>query len=304
MDFLRLLEGIRTPVLDTFFSLVTMLGEETLFIVIGLVFFWCISKKQGYYILSVGFLGTVLNQFLKLLFRVPRPWVKDPEFTIVESAREEATGYSFPSGHTQISVGTFGAIARWNNKKWIRILCIALCVLVPLSRMYLGVHTPQDVLVSVALGLVLVFGFYPIFKKASEKPKYMRILFLSMLVICLLYVGFVSLYQFPADIDTQNLSSGVSNGYKMLGCVIGLLISFEIDTRHTKFETKVVFWAQILKLVLGLIPILIIKSLLKEPLLALFNGHDIANLIRYFFITIFAGAVWPLTFKWFRKLGK
>lgn len=304
MDFLRLLEGIRTPVLDTFFSLVTMLGEETLFIVIGLVFFWCISKKQGYYILSVGFLGTVLNQFLKLLFRVPRPWVKDPEFTIVESAREAATGYSFPSGHTQISVGTFGAIARWNNKKWVRILCIALCVLVPLSRMYLGVHTPWDVLVSVALGLGLVFGFYPIFKKASEKPKYMRILFLSMLAICLLYVGFVSFYQFPADIDTENLASGVSNGYKMLGCVIGLLISFEIDTRHTKFETKAVFWAQILKLVLGLIPILIIKSLLKEPLLALFNGHDIANLIRYFLITIFAGAVWPLTFKWFGRLGK
>ncbi len=301
MEFLKLLEGIRNPVLDAFFSVLTMLGEETLFIVIGLVFFWCISKKQGYYILSVGFLGTVLNQFLKLWFRIPRPWVRDPEFTIVESARAEATGYSFPSGHTQIAVGTFGAIARWNNNLWVRIISIAFCVLVPLSRMYLGVHTPYDVLVSTLLGLVLVFGFYPIFKKASEKPKYMRILFLSMFVICLLYISFVSFYPFPSDIDLENLTHGVSNGYKMLGCIIGLLISFEVDIRYTKFETKAVWWAQILKLVLGLIPILIIKSLLKEPLLMLFNGHDFANALRYFLITVFAGTVWPLTFKWFYK---
>ena len=120
MEFLRILEGLRTPVGDTFFSTVTILGEETLLIVAGLLFFWCINKKHGYFILSVGFLGTVLNQFLKLVFRVPRPWVLDPEFTIVESARAEATGYSFPSGHTQNGVGIFGGIARINKNKILR----------------------------------------------------------------------------------------------------------------------------------------------------------------------------------------
>ena len=146
MAFLRFLEGIRTPIGNVFFSTVTHLGEETIFILVGLLFFWCISKKQGYFILSVGFLGTVMNQFLKLVFRIPRPWVRDPEFTIVESARAEATGYSFPSGHTQSSVGVFGSIARITGNKVLRILCIAACVLVPLSRLYLGVHTPADVI--------------------------------------------------------------------------------------------------------------------------------------------------------------
>ena len=92
MEFLRLLEGLRTPVGDAFFSFITHLGEETIFIVAGLLFFWCINKKQGYFILTVGFLGTIINNFLKLVFRIPRPWVRDPEFTIVESARAEATG--------------------------------------------------------------------------------------------------------------------------------------------------------------------------------------------------------------------
>ena len=107
MGFLKFLEGIRNPVLDVFFSLITHLGEETVFMAVAIIVFWCFSKKDGYYLLSVGFIGTVLNQFLKLLFRIPRPWVKDPTFTIVESARAEATGYSFPSGHTQSAIGNF-----------------------------------------------------------------------------------------------------------------------------------------------------------------------------------------------------
>ncbi|MBR6614667.1 MAG: phosphatase PAP2 family protein, partial [Lachnospiraceae bacterium] len=151
MEFLYFLEGLRTPFGDAFFSLITHLGEETLFIVAGLIVFWCIDKLQGYYLLIVGLTGTVINQFLKLWFRIPRPWVKDPEFTIVESARAEATGYSFPSGHTQSSVGIFGAVARWNKNMVVRVVCVVICVLVPLSRMYLGVHTPADVGVSIAV---------------------------------------------------------------------------------------------------------------------------------------------------------
>ena len=96
MEFLHFLEGFRTPFGDFFFSTVTHLGEETFFILIGLIFFWCINKKEGYYLLSVGLIGTILNQFLKLIFRIPRPWVRDESLTIVESARGEATGFSFP----------------------------------------------------------------------------------------------------------------------------------------------------------------------------------------------------------------
>ena len=69
MEFLYFLEDLRTPVLDTFFSLITHLGEETIFIVLGILFFWCLDKKQGYYLLSIGLLGTIINQFLKLLFQ-------------------------------------------------------------------------------------------------------------------------------------------------------------------------------------------------------------------------------------------
>lgn len=302
MEILRFLEGIRTPFLNAVFSTITHLGEETLFILLGLIFFWCVNKKEGYYLLSIGFIGTILNQFLKLWFRIPRPWVKDEGFTIVESARAEATGYSFPSGHTQSSVGIFGGLARWQKNFIVRIACIAACVLVPFSRLYLGVHTPLDVGVSVVIALVLIFGLYPLIKKASEKPSLMRAVLAVIAAMSLLYLLFVLLYKFPADVDAANLASGTENAYKMLGCTLGIWISFEVDERFIHFDTTAVLWAQVLKFFLGILPVLAIKEGLRLPLEIIFGGY-LADGVRYFLIVVFAGCVWPLTFKWFARLG-
>ena len=135
MSFLYWLESIRCPFLDVVMQAFTCFGEELAFLLLALTIFWCVSKEEGYYLLFVGFFGTVLNQFLKLLCRIPRPWVRDPSFTIVESARSGAGGYSFPSGHTQNAVGTLGGIARWHKNRALRIVCIVLAALTAFSRM-------------------------------------------------------------------------------------------------------------------------------------------------------------------------
>ncbi len=303
MEFLRFLEALRTPVGDTFFSAITHLGEETIFILVGLLFFWCISKKQGYFILSVGFLGTVINQFLKLTFRIPRPWIRDPEFTIVECARAEATGYSFPSGHTQSSVGVFGSIARLTNNKILRVFCIAACILVPLSRMYLGVHTPADVIASFVIATALILILYPIVNKVVDNPANMRFFLMCMAAISCLFLIYVLAFPFPAGTDQHNLESGVKNAYKILGCILGLWAAYEADELFIHFDTKAVWWAQLLKLILGLMPLLALKSLLKSPLYALFGGSYLADGVRYFLIVIFAGCIWPLTFRFWGRLG-
>ncbi len=304
MEILKWFEGIRNPVCDAIFSFFTMLGEETAFILIGLIFYWCISKKQGYYLLSIGLIGTVLNQFLKLIFRVPRPWVKDESFKIVESAREQATGYSFPSGHTQNSVGIFGGIALWNRNKFVKISAIIICVMVPLSRLYLGVHTPLDVGVSIILSLVLIFLLYPIIRKTTAEVKTMRIVFLIMTIFSAAYLCFVSFYKFPAEVDAENLTHGTETAYKMFGVIVGLWLSFEIDNKYLNFKTDGKWWVQILKLIVGLIPILVIKSVLKTPLYTIVGNEFLADGIRYFLIAIMAGFVWPMTFKYWNRLSK
>ena len=88
MQLLYALQTIRTPILDVFIGLVTRLGEETILLVLGMVILWCIDKKWGFRFMFAGLFGTALNQLLKAIFLIPRPWILDPEFEIVESARE------------------------------------------------------------------------------------------------------------------------------------------------------------------------------------------------------------------------
>lgn len=300
MNFLYLLEGLRMPVLNEFMLAITYLGDEIAFLVVALILMWCADKRTGYYILSVGFLGTIANQFLKLWFRIPRPWVLDENFTILEQAREGASGYSFPSGHTQSSVGTFGAIGCTTKNKALRWVCIAIVILVPFSRMYLGVHTPLDVGVAAAMAGVLIFGLKPVILGKNERvfPIFLGI----MVAVSVAFLCFVELYPFPADIDPHNMDSGLKNAYTLLGSLVGLVVVYVVDTKCLRFPTKAVWWAQVIKVLLGLGLVLAVKSGLKAPLEAVF-GELIGRAVRYFMIVIVAGVVWPLTFKWFAKLG-
>lgn len=304
MELLYTLENIRTPLLDTVMGLVTNLGGEAVFIAAAIIVFWCLSKSCGYYMMTVGFAGTIINQFLKLWFRIPRPWVKDPGFTIVESARAEATGYSFPSGHTQNAFAVFGAPARYFKSTALRIVLVLLIALTAFSRMYVGVHTPLDVGVSLIVGTVLVFVIYPFFRDMDRSPKKVYIIFGIFIVMAAAFVVFVELYDFPADIDTDNYASGLKNAYMILFCAVGLLLTFYVDTKYIRFPTQAVWWAQIIKVVAGLGILLALKAVLKAPLLALFGGHSVAHGVRYFIVILFAGILWPMTFKYFARLGK
>ena len=308
MEFLYFLENLRTPFFDALFSFITEFGDETVFMVVGMIFFWCVDKFSGYFLLITGFFGTVINQFLKLIFKVPRPWVKDPNFTVVEGAKSGAGGFSFPSGHTQTSVALYGGVARSNKNLALKIVCIALCVLVPFSRMYLGVHTPQDVLVSVVIALALVFIGYPLFRKAEHSPKIMFGIIITLGVLVTAFMLYVYLFPFSSDVylpeNVGNLASAEKNAFTLMGCMLGFGVVYFVDHNYVKFEVKSVWWAQILKVIGGLLCVLFVKEVLRFPIDWIFGGNLIGRGLRYFLMVVVGGIVWPLTFKWFSKLGK
>ena len=304
MEILYWFESIRTPVLDTLMLLFTEFGNELLFIAAGLIMFWCIDKKQGYFILLTGFFGVYINQFLKITCRIPRPWVQDPGFTIVEAAREAAGGYSFPSGHTQTAVGCYGALAVCRKETWVRIVSVSLALLIPVTRMYLGVHTPLDVGVSMAIAIALIAILWPLFQKFGTERRLMYPLMGLLTAMGIGFMLYVTLFRFPADVDKDNLSHAVENAYKFLGCALGMWVIYEVDGRFIRFETKTAkWWAQIPKLLIGLAIVLGVKSGCKPLLNLIFDGHGIAHTIRYFLTVLAAGCLWPLTFKWFAGLG-
>ena len=128
MDILRGIAEIRNPVFDFLFLIITKMGEEVFFLAAAIFFFWCVNKREGYFVLITGLFGTVVNQAAKLAFRIPRPWVIDPEFEVVGNAKEAATGYSFPSGHTQNVAGTLGSVAAY-KPTWKRVLICTVFIL-------------------------------------------------------------------------------------------------------------------------------------------------------------------------------
>lgn len=299
MEFLYLLEKIRVPGLNECMLLITQLGEETAFLVLALIVYWCVDKRKGYYLMAVGFAGTMINQFLKLWFRIPRPWVLDPDFTILEQAREAATGYSFPSGHTQMAAGTFGCLAVTTKKKVISVICITLAVLVAFSRMYIGVHTPADVLTSVVIACLLIVMLRPVATRWEEKQ--MKAVLAGLLILAVGLLVFVEYYPL-GEVDAHNLESGMKNAYTMQGSLIGMAVVYLAERKYVNFETKAVWWAQLLKVILGLVLVLLVKEGLRSPLEMVMPVYT-ARAARYFLIVVTAGLLWPMTFRWFGKLG-
>ncbi len=295
MNFLRFLEGIRTPFFDTFFSLITHLGEETFFLIVALVLIWCVNKKYGFYILYCGLVGQAISQFLKLGFKVERPWVAYPDFKPVESAVEEAKGFSFPSGHTQIATTTYGGLALlYRRKKWLCALFSLVCLLIAFSRMYLGVHYPSDVAVSLLINLVLIVVIFYYGKKYSSDTLslWMRIFGVLLIAVLFLY----SYLETRNSLDNTFFSDSVDFAAKILGATIAFSISWHIDEKYIKFETSGPWHIQIFKILFGTVILLAIKEGLKILFSVLGLPTSFAHVLRYFAVVFFAGTVWPLCF--------
>jgi hypothetical protein len=181
---------------------------------------------------------------------------------------------------------------------------IGLAAVVALQLFFRKSNKLVFILLRYAAMLVLIFGIYPVIQKAVRQPRAMRVLLAVMIAGAAANVAFVSLYPFPADVDLNNLTHGMGNAYKMLGCMLGVWATYECDLRWTKFDTKAPLLGQALKLVLGFALLLAIKSGGKAPLQALFANDYLADGLRYLLMVIFAGCIWPLTFRFFATLGK
>lgn len=301
MTILKWFESIRTPWMDELMSLLTQMGDETIFMVLGMAVIWCINKVWGFRFMLIGLTGTAMNQLLKAIFLVPRPWVLDPEFTIVESAREGATGYSFPSGHTQAATTCFGTLAAWLKKNWVTALCVALILIVAVTRMYLGVHTPMDVGVSLVTGVVTVVVMTHCLNKGGKAAASMKAVGVLLALALLGYVLFAPAREANvAEFDAH----GVKAAWQVAGAMAGLLLAWHVDEKHLHFETKAVWWAQVCKVIIGLGLVMAVRTGMKPVLAAIFGDQMFAHGIRYFLMTVVGGIFWPMTFRFWSRIGQ
>jgi len=295
MELLRSIEGIRTPFWDSFFSIATRLGEQTILIVVFCVLFWCINKRMAYVMGVVFFMSSLVVQGMKIIFRVPRPWVTGyPDFRPVNDALSEATGYAFPSGHTQNAAAYLGSLGATIKPIAAKIVLFALPVLVAFSRMYLGVHYLSDVLASLVITFVLIFLAV---KLITEEPasKKRELLIALFIVLCSVIVIVIAAVLYHRNVTEP---SQLRDATRAAAAAIAFAIGMYVERMHIRFsvKTKNIFW-QILKFVIGLGVTLGIQEGAR-----VLGAGLIADSIRYFLMVIWIMLVYPLIIKRFFEM--
>lgn len=290
INFLKGLAEIRNPVLDVLIQLVTRLGEELIIFGVICVFYWCVDKGVAYRLGFTFFASGLAVQGLKVTCTVERPWVIDPSFQIVESAREAATGYSFPSGHTQSATALYGTAAFITKKTALKVVFVLIALGVGFSRMYLGVHTYFDVGASLAITFAiaaLICIFYD--KLVNEKTDIYVAIALAALSV------FVAVYSYALASVGHCAWEQMDGCFKTGGAGLGFALGYYLERRYVRFNPRSCsLLMQIAKLAVGVAGALFFKSVTKLFL----PDTVIFDFIRYFMTIFWVAYLYPLIFTW------
>ncbi len=311
MNFLEFIQNIRTPhleILNKFFLSVTVLGEVWLPSLICAIWYWCVDSKKGVYLFSLFGMNALVSHLLKLTACVYRPWIYDDRITPVDIAMERAKSYSMPSGHSATASSVIGGLAfLYRKNPFILILLVIIVLMVGFSRLWLGVHTPQDVIAGLTIGLILILIFNKIIEWAeSNKTRYLYLaLFVNLFAVAaLIYV--LKFNTYPMDYINGKLlvnphhalKTSITFDFYALGLLNGVFLCRKIlpfETYNTDLKTR---------FIRGVIGGAILFLILNYPVQWVFDEifSFKTGLIIQFLSGFFITAIYPLLFTYSEKL--
>ena len=270
LGILRNIQSIANPFLDLLFQLITICGEQLVLISIISIIYWALDKKFGEYIAYSVLTSVLLNNAIKDIFKMKRPIGEEGIRTLRE---ETATGYSFPSGHTQGASSFYGAMAIYLKKRVMYIIATVMIILIGFSRLYLGVHYPKDVIVGGVLGVLTSLICYKLYNKVENK----------MLLYVITFAIFIPALTFAHSADF----------IKGMGTYLGFIIGIYIEKRYVNFSTEGSTGNKIIRVLLGIVILLVLQLGLK----VLLPSGTIFSFIRYSLISLVGIGVYPMAFK-------
>lgn len=270
LEILRNIQSIANPFLDFLFQLITICGEQIVLISIISIIYWALDKKFGEYIAYSVLTSVLLNNTIKDIFKMKRPIGEEGIRTLRE---QTATGYSFPSGHTQGASSFYGAMAIYLKKRVMYIIATVMIILIGFSRLYLGVHYPKDVIVGGILGVLTSLICYKLYNKVENK----------MLLYVITFAIFIPALTFAHSADF----------IKGMGTYLGFIIGIYIEKKYVNFSTEGSTGNKIIRVLLGIVILLVLQLGLK----VLLPSGTIFSFIRYLLISLVGIGVYPMAFK-------
>ena len=258
--------------LVSFMTKMSFIGEMNTVLIIMALIYWCVSKGFGQYLLLGWSANRVVNGFLKVTACIYRPWIRDVRIVPDSNALAEATGYSFPSGHSMNAASLYGGGAiRKELPRALRIVLGVIVALIAFSRCFLGVHTPQDILIGTGVGLLVMWLTVKLIAWVEAHPGKDILVMCVGIAISVAVAVFAAVKSYPADYDAAGklLVDGAkmaNDTYKGVGWGIGFLMGWILERRYIRFSTDVHMMTRITRLTTGLLGYYAV-SLILIPLL-------------------------------------
>ncbi len=292
-------QSLRIPALTGVFLLLTEFGAETIQLPLIAFLYWCGKKRIAILIGISFFSGMVVNQLLKITFCVQRPFLRFENLAAVAEALPGASGFSFPSGHTAGAISVYGMIAMLTEKRWLKVVMVSLIAAVGISRLYLGVHTPTDVLAAIVIGTLILIAVRIASRSLAANPALKNRFLLLGFALLLISVLYALLKPYPEGTGAF-LRSDVM---KTVGAALGGLIGFRVEESKLRFEAPKSWIGKILVFIPGIALTMALRVLLKAPLNAAF-GELVGSFVRYVLITFWITALYPVLFGWTLRRAK
>lgn len=313
IEYLLFLQNLRenaAPAVTTVLLQISELMVGIFPILIAAFLYWCVDKKAGRLMVFCYAGAQTLNQLIKNIACIYRPWIRDSRLYIAEAAASSATGYSFPSGHTTLAVAFYGSLANYLKRfsRWWILPCAVLAVLTAFSRNWLGAHTPQDVLVA----LLVSFLFLQMAKWAlnwAENGKNRDVtLILIGSAFCIAMLIFITLKGYPVDtledgtllVDPWDM---MTDCYKAAGASLGFLLGYGIERHFINFDEKGTLARRALRFVCGALVLLAVRTLAKKTVCVMLDAHW-GGLMEMFMLVLAAVAAYPALVALIQKKAK